>query len=886
MIDPDLHPSFTPQGQSAVFLELNEAIEPETYRRLFSQFHQLGVEKVLLRASLKTVEEFLQQELHLIALLRDFEVSIVFEPNIGQFLNSRLAKVDQFLVPYLFCNRQYFKRHQFLSLPIFHFFGVSPEIQTVLPEEGSQTAKIAAPEDIDAIYLINEAGQTDINQAVLDLTENFDRQSSTVQFEHHGENPAKLVVLRKRHFTTHFNLNAHFNYYDSTALAALQKEFKQQMERLPINFKGIAYPLNSMFNLNQHFNGVAYSPSLENVLQGIKKTIAYYFCKARGKHINNLFLQIVFKRFFNSILKSRLEVISGNVHYLIQADSILADVLEMTSQFIIEIDARQFHPSTPAFWRTVASLKLGSSHAFAQGQTTTQAMLHELNDPAFTLAEQKLHIDLLFHSGVTHFWWRVRKNPFLTDFDIKMITKKLNYHNQLRRFMEKGISVTEILVLNPSFDTDRSVFLKALRLLFKKGINFELIGFELFNSNQACKIENGRIKFNQKTFELILLPGIQTIPYAVLKKLARFFKSGGHIAAIQNIPDKVELRHKQTRFEALRQNLWLVNYDSNSISFLQNGNKGKSFFIPRLQDLPEFLMPYATRQALFVENGPVLFKVKETRSSFFIFLTNPDDSRAVEIVVKSRQPGLPFVWNFKHGLQRPLLYWTIFKGVQEIPLKLAPLESRLLIIQKRMDDNPLHLSFCSAEDCRVFSFKENELVFHLHHPTPGPIDIVIEKGKLRSEMPLFIDEALTPVVLPVDHWLLKNEEKQKVIHLNDLGKIACNDLTQIHIQNTFFLQKFRTDYAYYLELGNIQHYCEVFINGHPVGSRWYPPFSFDVSSFVQSGENTIEVVFRLPELHQALKLEPTAGFGALKPYTIVPFQKFVVRVDDIKNFQP
>ena len=55
----------------------------------------------------------------------------------------------------------------------------------------------------------------------------------------------------------------------------------------------------------------------------------------------------------------------------------------------------------------------------------------------------------------------------------------------------------------------------------------------------------------------------------------------------------------------------------------------------------------------------------------------------------------------------------------------------------------------------------------------------------------------------------------------------------------FSLEKTATKYV--LDLGEVYYTAEVFINGNAVGKRIWKPFRFDITDYVQSGENVMEI---------------------------------------------
>ena len=60
---------------------------------------------------------------------------------------------------------------------------------------------------------------------------------------------------------------------------------------------------------------------------------------------------------------------------------------------------------------------------------------------------------------------------------------------------------------------------------------------------------------------------------------------------------------------------------------------------------------------------------------------------------------------------------------------------------------------------------------------------------------------------------------------------------KIKIDNTPVSDKLRI----ILDLGELHDIAELFINGENAGVLWYPPYETDISDFVRSGENIIEI---------------------------------------------
>ena len=51
----------------------------------------------------------------------------------------------------------------------------------------------------------------------------------------------------------------------------------------------------------------------------------------------------------------------------------------------------------------------------------------------------------------------------------------------------------------------------------------------------------------------------------------------------------------------------------------------------------------------------------------------------------------------------------------------------------------------------------------------------------------------------------------------------------------------KTAKKYVIDLGEVCYTAEVYINGKAIGKRIWKPFRFDITDYVQSGENVLEI---------------------------------------------
>ena len=866
---------------NSVFLKIDDSSRHIDLALVTKRLKRFNVKRILLYGTISDIEMFLQQGKSDLAHLHGFEFSVIFKPDLYTFLKENISKIENFLLKRLFCNVAYFKRHLLLSQDVFHFFDSQPEVLTVRAQSDPVVIDLPHAEDVDSLFLLANSNKGNIYEEVTEVTRHFNPLTGKLSLPLKRGKTYRLIVLRKYYFDQETDISHAFNYYDATPFAALQKWFKKRLLRLPVPVNGVVYHLEEMFDVTQKINGVYYSANLEKVLHGIKKTIAFYYANNPNGSINNIFLSIVLKRYFNSMLRPRFNIISPSVRYVVAPDSSLTRIMDVDHQFLIELDMERFEPHTPYYWKAVATLKRAQSQLFAENQQKLPVIAHCLMQSHFSIPEQKVHIDLLHQAGASQIWWKDKAdNTVISEANGQFILKKLGYANHLSTFLAQGLPVSEVLILYPSLDQNQQGFLDVLKELYHAGINFELIDYDLFNSNHLCKIEGDKLVFNQKSYRLLLLPAIQVIPILTMDKLLRFFNEGGHIAAIQKIPVKVELRERQRRFEALRKKLWLVEPDMTSITFIKSAAGGKSYFIPKLSLLKDFIQPYLYNQPVFAQaNTPFLVHIRETHNAFLAFVSNISKDTELSVELLARGKWQPSEWNAQKNIREAIHFWHFEGGKLRVPLHLFPLESRLIVLEKNSGSEPWHVSACPAGHCHIEAPEPEAFIVYLHHERPATIPLNLTRHEEMIKIPLQISETLRPIFITPDHWVLKAGNKKQILHLDDLRKVIIEPETTILLQKTFVLGKFQPNFAYFLDLGLAPHPCKIHINGQSAGLLWFHPFRTDISKFLRTGENTLEIEFIGPVGTKA-PFVPSAGYVFHTPIKIVPYQKFYIRAED------
>ena len=200
------------------------------------------------------------------------------------------------------------------------------------------------------------------------------------------------------------------------------------------------------------------------------------------------------------------------------------------------------------------------------------------------------------------------------------------------------------------------------------------------------------------------------------------------------------------------------------------------------------------------------------------------------------------------------------------PLTMVAGGERVRMARRRLSGNELVQLFWNVENCwKEISIQADDAPYaYWLNAEDGRVTTAdrTSSGEIKGMLPplstrfLFITDTPIPEVgnpqptlfptggksIELGQWTL--QLGKQVIHdapLEDWRNIPqLADSCGESIYTTRFSQE-KTTSRFILDLGEVFYTAEVYINGKAVGKRVWKPFTFDITDYVQSGENTLEI---------------------------------------------
>jgi len=349
--------------------------------------------------------------------------------------------------------------------------------------------------------------------------------------------------------------------------------------------------------------------------------------------------------------------------------------------------------------------------------------------------------------------------------------------------------------------------------LLEAGYNLDFIDDEILA--HEARIEKGKLAIANQEFSIVVLPGIERIPFATLTKLGEFARSGGILIATRRLPSLAPGYLEQERETDIvaRQVEELFKKPSAPGHFVADEGKPLEDELTRLYP-PDVAFSPRLRDVGFIR--------RHTDTSEIYFIANTSNRR-FEGTATFRIKGKNAEW------------WNLFTG-EVNPAEIQPgAESGYVL---KLDIEPY------GSRLVVFSDRESP-------KAPAPVE---------SGLPEPVD---------LSHgWQVTFEGSGKQISMDSLHSWTDVEGMQHFSGRATYQKKFDVP-AGFLKLtvrtelnfgegiplpveehahfqawldGPVREAAEVYVNGQRVGAVWHPPYELNVSRFLRAGENDLRIV--------------------------------------------
>ncbi|MFC1766300.1 glycosyl hydrolase [Planctomycetota bacterium] len=383
---------------------------------------------------------------------------------------------------------------------------------------------------------------------------------------------------------------------------------------------------------------------------------------------------------------------------------------------------------------------------------------------------------------------------------------------------------------------------------FPDGYQYDHLNSEVLLSN--ISLQNGNLTIKDgSTYRILWLRGSQRMLRSTAEKIKELVMAGAVVLGDKPVesPSLMDKGEDVATLHAIADELW-----GNEAFGMKSVGKGKVYWG---QSIADVLKAEAVQPDLIAPKKlNAYWHHRKTADADLYFLSSQND-KATDATISFRITGkLPELWNPLTGEQHPAGVWQVKEGKMQVAIPFDPSGSAVVVFRnpapkasitqiKRGDHTIL-----SSEPGWVQEHaknKANPLQLTLNQLTfwePGDYKLTSSNGQTKTTTVQVDAQALnnswrisfdkrwgTPESLVLDALIPLSDHENKTIQYYS-GTVTYHKTMNLVDSDNLML-----------DLGKVGDIAEAWCNGKQVGTRWAPPFVFDLSDVAKKGANELEI---------------------------------------------
>ena len=392
----------------------------------------------------------------------------------------------------------------------------------------------------------------------------------------------------------------------------------------------------------------------------------------------------------------------------------------------------------------------------------------------------------------------------------------------------------------PPFDLD----------YFPKGYRFDYLNEEILQTKLLVK--DGKINVKEAgNYRIITLRDSKEMLLSTAEKLKELVLKGAVILGDkpESSPSLMDDENDLLALAAISNELW-----GTSKSGVKKVGLGKVFWG---KTIDEVLQAESIEPDVSVpENLPITWIHRKTNDADIYFISSTSDKYLDTSLSFRVENAYPQLWNAFTGEQQNAMVWSKENNRINVAISFDPSGSAIVVFPKGEKE-----PYCKSIDLNGKTIVSSELGWYkLHNENDQKTTFSFEDTKLVASQPgvyAFVksdgtkqEQAVKIIDISLqNNWKASFEkgwDTPEFINVQQLKSLTnCENKAIKHYSGTVTYTKsiaIENDVAHtILDLGEVANIAEVWCNGKKVGTRWAPPYTFDVTQNLQKGNNQLEV---------------------------------------------
>ena len=313
--------------------------------------------------------------------------------------------------------------------------------------------------------------------------------------------------------------------------------------------------------------------------------------------------------------------------------------------------------------------------------------------------------------------------------------------------------------------------------------------------NQST-FQDGKMKFNEREYQVLLLPEIETLDVQTAKSLSSFADAGGKIIFIGKKPFKSPAYKNPAESDEQVNEIITKLLEQNKANVIVYPSPGENLieWYGKLQNDVK-IQPYVRFNKTNKYLNQACYKLG---NSLVCFMANASLSEPISFVAEFQVSDKmkPFVWNPETGER---MAFPIGKNSKQLELELPKATSLIIVFEENADGELYQPHKIYSEGIEITG--------------PWQLQLNHINGTSRN---------------------LELESLQDLIEIPETKNFAGT----VMYEKTFDVKGGGLSH---IDLGNVQGISELTLNGKSLGVRWYGAHVYAIKGAVKTGENKISV---------------------------------------------
>lgn len=812
--------------RTSIYIEIPHSATLNSYHPLITFFKNLGISHFYIKsapAHFSKLNSLAEEQ------FENCIVKYAHTPILNDTFLRKLQHKDIIFQPLLFCRKNYFIQHKSWGYPVMHFKDDIPEIIELTPQENYVATLLNRVEDIAILFI---AQITEGETTLKNVTHCLDRVNG--HFKYSCSAPCKLIVLRKMHIYYENGLKYHINIHDDSLL---QSHLAHSQKRYKLDrFKGSFLEADSFFSTQNYFtSGPEITRNWSRISENsFKHDLAQHWLQnGTSNQTVHLNLGTMINQYIDGILLAKLAQIDSNMRFLASVENPHFKANLATANTRFKLDITRFISEEE--YRINCIINLKQMQSAKRKQPKIKLLLGSFFNITHSFREKRFAIESLIDCHISdvmfnynleaHFTHFISENMLTGPHNIVPYNRWVNYINRMVGIGQSASEQSKILLLYPSLDSDHKTLQKVVRILEESSYGYDILTFKTFT--EVCTLEAEGLKRAKTHYHTVILPGITTISLSELNKIAEFNAAGGMVICLDHFPTSYSAPISHKELQNKLNAIWFYDTSVKETSYKKNNKGGLGIFQKECNNLPDILKQYISNNAvpIYCQHPKIRVRTYNQGNNMVIHVLNSGEQAQQNIPLTSLILGTVSELDSEEGLLFPAANITYHQKSFTITFNLEGFGSKLFYLQKK--------------------YAQTALINNR--------EMLTEYNQISSE-----------------NWEIECGSYINVHSLTDMSQHLPYSWRPINYKSRFmFAHNLEHISTVILSLGKVEDWCGLTINGIRVGSKLFSPWNFDITAYIKTGQNSIEINVYHRLANYFAETEPDSSH-----YPITPFGLF------------